>query len=271
MNTLSEAAPWDHVAEGYDASAKPVFAEFAAAAMNLVDIRADQRVADIACGPGTLTGLLVDTGASVAAIDFSARMLRILGTHVARDNLDGVSIHQGDGQALPFQDDQFDAAFSLFGLMFFPSREKGYADMFRTLRDGGTACVSSWAQLSLCPLFDVMAQTIAHLDPSRTAPAYDISSLENPEVLSAEMRTAGFRDVVVHRVERDFEFASADQLWLSLTEGSAPIAVMKSRLPAAAWDRLCDEALHFINTQTGRFPTKLGATAWVGVGRKPMV
>lgn len=194
MNNPRIADPWDQVAEGYDAFAKPVFSEFAASAMSLITIKPGQRVADIACGPGTLTGLLADSGASVAAIDFSVRMLGILHTHVARENLDGVSIHQGDGQALPFQDDQFDAAFSLFGLMFFPSREKGYAEMFRTLREGGTACVSSWAQQSICPMFDVMSKTMTRLDPSRMAPAYDISSLENPEVLSAEMRTAGFRE-----------------------------------------------------------------------------
>ncbi|WP_299627772.1 class I SAM-dependent methyltransferase [uncultured Tateyamaria sp.] len=267
---MSNADPWDRVADGYEASAKPVFSEFAAATLDLVDIRPDQNVADIACGPGTFTTLPVERGAGVSAIDFSARMLRILERNVALGNLDGVSIHQGDGQDLPFEDNQFDAAFSLFGLMFFPDREKGYSEMFRTLRDGGTACVSSWAQLSLCPLFDVMAQSITRLDPSRRPPKYDISSLENPNVLSAEMRTAGFENVVVHRVERSFEFASADRLWHGLTEGSAPIAVMRSRLPAAAWEKLCDDAVCFIDSYAGPFPTKLGATAWIGIGRKPV-
>jgi ubiquinone/menaquinone biosynthesis C-methylase UbiE len=271
MNDLSNVSPWDCVADGYEASAKPIFSEFAAAAMDLVGIRPGQSVADIACGPGTLTILLSQRGADVSAIDFSTRMLHILERNMALANLDGVSVQHGDGQALPFRDGQFDATFSLFGLMFFPDREKGYSEMFRTLRDGGTACVSSWAQLSLCPLFDVMAQTIARLDPSRRPPRYDLSSLENPEVLMAEMRTAGFEDVVVHRIERSFEFKSAQQLWHRLNDGSAPIAVMKSRLPAAAWDRLCDDAMGFLDTQVGPFPTKLGATAWIGVGRKPMV
>jgi SAM-dependent methyltransferase len=269
MNDLSYADPWDRVADGYETSARPVFAEFADAALNLANVQLGQNVADIACGPGTLTSLLAERGARVCAIDFSSRMLRILETNVARDDLDGVSIHHGDGQALPFADDQFDATFSLFGLIFFPDREKGYTEMFRTLRAGGTAYVSSWAKLSLSPLFDVMAQTMTRLDSSRRPPTYDIGSLENPDVLSAEMRAAGFVDVTVNRVEREFVFSSAQQLWYGLANGSAPIAAMRSRLPPAAWGKLCDDAIRFINSQAGPFPTNLGATAWIGIGRKP--
>jgi SAM-dependent methyltransferase len=213
--------------------------------------------------------LLAERGARVCAIDFSSRMLQILEANVDRENLDDVSIHYGDGQALPFADDQFDAAFSLFGLMFFPDRDKGYAEMFRTLRGGGTACVSSWAQLSLSLMFDVMAQTMTRLDPSRRPPTYDLSSLENPDVLSAEMQAAGFVDVTVHRAEREFGFSSAERLWHGLTNGSAPIAAMRSRLPPAAWGKLCEDAIRFINSQAGPFPTNLGATAWIGTGRKP--
>ncbi|MEO0931963.1 MAG: methyltransferase domain-containing protein, partial [Pseudomonadota bacterium] len=208
MNDLSKAAPWDCVANGYEASAKRVFTQFATAAMDLVDIEPGQNVADIACGPGTLTTLLAARQTHVSALDFSMGMLRILETNIANSNLGGVSIHHGDGQALPFEDSQFDAAFSLFGLMFFPDRAAGYSEMYRTLRKGGMACISSWAQLSLCPLFDVMAQTIARLDPSRRPPTYDISSLENPDVLAAEMQAAGFADVVVQQVTRRFAFPS---------------------------------------------------------------
>lgn len=269
MNDLSGANPWDRVADGYETSARPVFAQFADAAMTLVNVRPGQNVADIACGPGTLTSLLAEGGVRVCAIDFSSRMLRILETNLARNDMDGVSIHHGDGQALPFADDQFDAAFSLFGLMFFPDRPKGYAEMFRTLRAGGTACVSSWAQLSLSPLFDVMAQSMTRMDPSRQPPTYDIGSLENPDVLSTEMREAGFVDVTVHQVEREFEFASAEHLWHGLANGSAPLAAMRSRLSPVVWGKLSEDAIRFIISQAGPFPTNLGATAWIGIGRKP--
>ncbi len=270
MNDLSSADSWDRVADGYETSARPVFAEFADAALHVANVQPGQNVADIACGPGTLTSLLAEHGARVSALDFSPRMLRILERNISRDHLEGVSLHHGDGQALPFEDDQFDAAFSLFGLMFFPDRTKGYAELLRTLRPGGTGGVSSWARLSLCPLFDVMAHTIARLDPSREPPAYDISSLENPDVLLSEMQAAGFNDVAVHPVERSFAFPSASELWHGLTEGSAPVSVMRSRLSADAWAALSDDAVRFIDAEAGPFPNRLGATAWIATGRKPI-
>lgn len=270
MNTLSKADPWDLVADGYDTSARYVFLEYAAAALELVDIQQGHTVADIACGPGTLTTLLAKRAAQIAAIDFSERMLKILERDMSDENLGNVSTHHADGQALPFADDHFDAAFSLFGLMFFPNRAEGYAEMFRTLRPGGTACVSSWSKLSDSSLFDVMARSMGSLDPSQTPPNYDINSLENPDVLKSEMLSAGFQDVVIHRVERYFEFASAEELWRGLAEGSAPISLMKSRLPKDLWDAHSARALQFLRSTAGPFPTRLGTTAWLGLGRKPL-
>ena len=269
MNTLSTAAPWDNVAEGYDAAAKHVFSAYARAALDLVDIRPRHRVVDIACGPGTLTTQLAERGAEVAAVDFSDQMLKILNRHLAQAQTRTVTTYKADGQALPFDPNQFDAAFSLFGLMFFPDRAKGYAEMYRTLRPGGVACVSSWSKLSDSPLFDVMAKTLRSLDPSRPAPEYDITSLENPDVLRSEMLAAGFLDVVVHRVERHFEFASAEELWRGLVDGSAPVAMMKASLPTDIWEAKSFAAQEAIRTLVGAFPAQLGTTAWMGVGLKP--
>jgi len=46
----------------------------------------------------------------------------------------GVTAQVADGQALPFADGEFEAAFSMFGLMFFPDRAKGFAELRRTSR-----------------------------------------------------------------------------------------------------------------------------------------
>lgn len=269
MNILNKSGPWDHVAEGYHKAALHLFRTYARAALEHVDIPPGLRVADIACGPGTLTTPLAERGADVAAIDFSARMLELLVREVTTAKLSGVSVHQADGQALPFEDGQFDAAFSLFGLMFFPDRAKGHAEMFRTLRPTGIACVSSWSKLADSPLFDVMAQALQSLDPARAAPEYDINSLENPDVLKSEMFAAGFRDVVIHRIERRFAFASDEDLWRDLTEGSAPVAMMRSRLPPEVWRERSAAARAVLRARVGPFPAKLGTTAWFGVGRKP--
>ena len=130
-------------------------------------------------GLGTLTSLLVERGARVCAIDFSSRCCRILETNVARDGLDGVSIHHGTAEALPFRRPVRCGA-SLFGLMFFPDRTKGYAEMFRTLRKVARLRLSS-ARLSPEPLVRRDgASFMTRLDSSRRPPTYDLGSLEIP-------------------------------------------------------------------------------------------
>ena len=73
----------------------------------------------------------------VTSVDFSAAMLDQLRRNIAAANAANVEIVEADGQALPFPDDSFDVGVSMFGLMFFPDRGKGFAELFRVLAPGG--------------------------------------------------------------------------------------------------------------------------------------
>ncbi len=269
MKILSKVDPWNAVAEGYASAAGDLFRAHGRAALSHARISPGVHVADIACGPGTLTTLLAERGATVAAVDFSHEMLAILERHILETSVSGVSVHHADGQDLPFPKNAFDMSFSLFGLMFFPERAQGYAEMFRTLRPGGRAYVSSWSRLSDSPLFMLMAETLQRIDPACAVSDYDITSLENPDVLASEMLTAGFHDVTISRLEHVSVFRSAEALWDSFVTGSAPITVIKSRMPEEVWRAKSEEALRFIRTHSGPFPARLGTVAWLGSGRKP--
>ncbi len=269
MNILSKVDPWNAVAEGYANAAGDLFRAHSRAALSHAQISPGMHIADIACGPGTLAKLLAEQGAKVEAVDFSHEMLAILERHISDNSVSGISTHQADGQDLPFPEHAFDMSFSLFGLMFFPERARGYAEMLRTLRPGGRAYVSSWSKLSDSPLFLVMAEALQRIDPTRAAPAYDITSLENPDVLASEMTAAGFQDVKINRLEHVSVFRSAEALWNSLVAGSAPITLIKSRMPEEVWRTKSEEALRFISAHAGPFPARLGTVAWLGSGRKP--
>ncbi len=269
MNILSTSDPWDIVAEGYASNAIDLFRFYADAALDRAGVRAGMHVADIACGPGALAVQAAERGATVDAIDFSQGMLAALRRNLSDRALTGVTSHHGDGQDLPFGDAVFEASFSLFGLMFFPDRAKGYAEMLRTLRPGGVGCVASWSRLSDAPLFLAMAMALREIDPALSAPAYDIASLENPDVLREEMATAGFSDVAIHRVGHQTDVTSAAALWSDLSAGSAPVALLKSRMGAEAWRERSAGAIRSIEANFGPFPTRLGTVAWIGIGRKP--
>jgi len=269
MNMLSKVDPWNAVAEGYAGAAGELFRAHSRKVLSHAQVTPEMDVADIACGPGTLTTQLADLGAKVTAVDFSRQMLAILKRHLHQNAICNVAVRKADGQDLPLPENAFDASFSLFGLMFYPDRAKGYAEMFRTLRPGGRVYVSSWSKMSDSPLFLVMAEALRRLDLARSAPAYDITSLENPEVLASEMIAAGFGDVKVNKLEHVSIFISAEELWESLVAGSAPITVFKSRMPSEVWSAKSEEALNFSRAHAGPFPARLGTVAWLGSGRKP--
>ena len=127
---LSVAEPWTLVAEGYQETTRTYLEAFSAAALKLVGFDESTEVVDVACGPGTTALLLAPEVRRIACVDFSEGMLARLRLNIAAAGLSNIEVHQADGQALPFPDESFDLAVSMFGLMFFPDRDKG---LFRTV------------------------------------------------------------------------------------------------------------------------------------------
>jgi len=115
---LASTEPWNLVADGYTAEALPLLEKFARDALLLASLPPGSRILDVATGPGTLALLAAREGAMVSAIDFSPAMVANLGRRADEAGLTLADVRVGDGQALPYEDNTFDAAFSLFGLMF---------------------------------------------------------------------------------------------------------------------------------------------------------
>jgi len=72
---------------------------------DLTGVRGGQTALDVGCGPGALTGVLVQRlGAeAVAAVDPSGPFVAAVADH-----LPGVDVRQGTAEELPFDDDRFD-------------------------------------------------------------------------------------------------------------------------------------------------------------------
>ena len=268
MNMLSTVAAWDLVAEGYTDVTMRLFGGYIDAALEIVGPGPGDRVLDVACGPGTLALAAAGRVAHVDALDFSENMVAMLRQGIEAAGVANVAPRQGDGQDLPYGDESFDAAFSMFGLMFFPDRAKGYAEMYRTLKPGGRACVSSWAPVADSPLLQVMFGALRAINPDIPEPKTKVDSLENPDLLSSELSAAGFGSVAVHGVTRGAEFASAAEFWDQMVRGSAPVLMMKNKMGKDAWREKSEIAIDHVARNAGPFPATLTADAWLGVGVK---
>lgn len=99
-------------------------------------VSAGQRVLDVAAGTGNVAIRAAQAGASVVASDLTPENFDA-GRRAARAA--GVDLEwiEGDAQALPFADDEFDVVTSCFGVMFTPDHRVAASEMLRVCRPGG--------------------------------------------------------------------------------------------------------------------------------------
>lgn len=269
VGPLALPEPWELVAQGYAEESAFVMRAFSLRAIELLKPAHDATVIDVAAGPGTLTLELAPEVAHIDAVDFSPAMIALLQAGLAQRKLHNVQASVADGQALPFPDARFDAGFSMFGLMFFPERARGYAELLRVLKPGGRALVSSWAPVAESTLMNAMFGAIHEVDPNVPKPVRDPAGLENPEVLRGELEAAGFSDVRVEAVTRAVPAVSnAEELWLRMTRGSAPLVMLRKRLGEAEWRSGSQRALRFLERYLLENPGELSTTALLGYGSK---
>jgi SAM-dependent methyltransferase len=242
---------------------------FSLRAVELLQPFASARVIDVAAGPGTFSLEVAASVAEVDALDFSARMLEELNQQARARGIGNVRTHLGDGQALPFGDQAYDLGASLFGLMFFPERPRGYAELLRVLRPAGRALVSSWAPIEDSRLMSLMFAAIRVVEPSWPAPRRDPLGLENPEVLAAEMRSAGFVDVRIEPHTESLTPPDASALWAGMVRSSAPLVLLRRRLGEAEWQKRAPLALKSLESGLEGGPHALSTTAWLALGTKP--
>ncbi|WP_438001121.1 methyltransferase domain-containing protein [Sorangium sp. So ce185] len=262
---LATPVAWEMVAGDYAVDVVPHFERYAADALRLAAIGPGARVLDVAAGPGTLS-LLAAREAQVTALDFSPAMVERLRERAARAGL-AVDARVGDGMALPFEDGAFDAAFSMFGLMFFPDRDRGFRELFRVLRPGGRAVVGSWAPMDRSPIMDELFSALRAELPGLPF-GEGKAPLGDPAEFRAEMEAAGFRDVSVREVEHAWEAASTEELWGSMRRSNAPLVLLRDKLGEARWDELGEAILARLQARFGEGPQRLGMVANLGAGTR---
>lgn len=267
-NPLSLRDPWDAVAGGYTAEMLALMGPISERAIELAGLPSDAVVLDVACGPGTLALQIAPRVKRVQALDFAPAMLEHLRAAAATAGISNVETTTGDGQALPFADETFDAGFSMFGLMFFPDRPKGFSELHRVLRAGGVAVVSSWAPVEESSLMTLMFGAVRVMDPSRPAPQADMLSLENPARLRAEMAEAGFESVAVHVHEQALVAPKDGTLWERMVRSSAPLLLMRKKLGESTWLERERLAKRYLEEELAKHPGPLSTKAFLGIGRK---
>jgi SAM-dependent methyltransferase len=129
---------WKHFAPLEVMTTRP-----AAHLVQFAGVRPGHRLLDVACGTGVASITAARAGASVTGLDLTPELLERARENARIGGFD-VEFREGDVEALPFSDAEFDVVLSQFGHMFAPRPEVAIAEMLRVLKPGGTIAFTTW-------------------------------------------------------------------------------------------------------------------------------
>jgi SAM-dependent methyltransferase len=107
------------------------------------DVRAGQRVLDVAAGTGNASLPAAERGARVTASDLTPELLAEGRRRAEAAGLD-LEWTEADAEHLPFEDGSFDVVMSSIGVMFAPHHREAADQLVRVCRPGGTIGLLCW-------------------------------------------------------------------------------------------------------------------------------
>jgi len=171
-----------------------------ARAVDLAAVGPGSRVLDVATGTGDLAIELARRGCEVVGSDFSEEML----VH-ARAKAPQLRFEQGNALALPYGDDEFDAATVGFGARNFSDLDRGLSEMARVVRPGGRVVILEITTPTRPPLstfyrvwFDRVVPALGRLTGQSQAYSYlpaSVRRFPGPAELAATMERAGLERI----------------------------------------------------------------------------
>jgi len=192
-----------------------------------VDLRADERVLDVACGHGNAALAAARRFCQVTGVDYVPALLDRARRRAEAEGLEA-TFQEGDAEALPFGDDSFDVVLSACGAMFAPDQERTASELLRVCRPGGRIGMVNWTPDSYVgELFRAIGR---HLPPP---PGVRPPVLWGSEERLHELFGPG---VSISAPRRSFRwrFPSASTRWRSLPPSTAPPSRRSQRSATAA-------------------------------------
>jgi SAM-dependent methyltransferase len=109
-----------------------------------LEILPGEKVLDVACGSGNgAIAAARRAWGNTVGLDFVPELLERARERAAAERLE-IEFVEGDAQALPFGDGDFDVTMSIFGAMFAPDQERTAAELLRVTKPGGRIGMANW-------------------------------------------------------------------------------------------------------------------------------
>ena len=160
----------------------------------------------------------------------------------------------------------FDGAFSMVGLIFFPDRAAGFREMYRVLRPGRRAVVSSISSIE-GPFAQVL-EAISAMVPGMPNATNNKPPLSDSQEFTQEMSAAGFHDVTIHTLEEINTIPTLTEFWDKTQRSAAPVVLLRRKLGEERWTEVANGVISHLQKTMGNGPVEEIYTMNLGVGTK---
>ncbi|MFL6042826.1 MAG: class I SAM-dependent methyltransferase, partial [Gaiellales bacterium] len=217
---------------------------------------------DVGCGPGALTAELAERlgPAGVAAVDPSEPFAA-----ACRSRVPGADVRVAGGEALPFEDDAFDATLSQLVVNFMADPPAGVREMARVTRPGGVVASCVWDYAGEMTLLRSFWDAAIEVDPR--AEALD-EGRTMPWCRDGDLarlwEDVGLTGVRFGAIEVRAGYSGFDDLWWPLPTGVAPSGAYCASLDEQGRSALREAYRRRLGA--GDEPFELTARAWAVAG-----
>ena len=208
-----------------------------------LDIRAGQRVLDVAAGNGNVSLAAARRWCDVVATDYVPALLDRARERADAERL-SIEFRQADAEALPFPEASFDVVVSTFGVMFMPNQDRAAAELLRVCKPGGKIGLANWSPDGFIgQLFKTIGK---YVPPPAGAKS---PALWGTRARIAELFEADSSSIVTAQRSFVFRYRSPAHFLMTFKTYYGPLLKAFASLPPAEQSALEDDVLALI----GRF------------------
>lgn len=211
------------IPEYYDRCLGPlIFADFANdLAQRLARLELGS-VLELAAGTGIVSRAICDVlpkDCEFVATDLNEPMLE-----AARSKFldhESIEIRQADAMSLPFTDGSFDAIACQFGVMFFPDKDKSFAEALRVLKPGGRYIFSVWDSWQYNAFAELTHEVVGSYYPDNPPGFYKVPfGYRDTHLIESSLKAAGFSEASHEVVKFESKIPSASDFARGLVFGN---------------------------------------------------
>lgn len=211
------------IPENYDEGLGPhIFAGYGDDLARRAARLAPAAVLELAAGTGIVTRRLRDVlpnGCRLVASDLNLPMLEVAKAKFRAG--EAVSFEQADATSLAFDARSFDLVVCQFGVMFFPDKQRSYAEVLRVLEPGGSYLFNVWDSWAANPFARIAHETVEGFFPDDPPGFYKVPfSYHDAEEIRGALEAAGFAAVAVEPLPLTSRIPSAARFAKGLVFGN---------------------------------------------------